>query len=152
MKLQTITLALLLAVATALRAQRPDFLVAPTYPANQGVYDIAAGDLNQDGKPDLVVTGGVSGAVQIFLGNGDGSISAGAVLRGAMYAASVALADVNGDGKVDILVADLGPYPYTIVPAKILLYAGNGDGTFQNSQQIATFSGDAQRFLLADVN
>jgi hypothetical protein len=70
------------------------------------------GDLNNDGKPDLM------SAVQVALGNGDGTFTLLPVLSVQSLGVVDALADLNGDGKLDALVPDLG----------VLL--GNGDGTF----------------------
>jgi hypothetical protein len=76
---------------------------------------IAIADLNGDGKPDLVVAGcslfhsscedGESG-VGVLLGNGDGTFQAAVTyVSGGLIATSVAVADVNGDGKPDVLVS-----------------------------------------------
>jgi hypothetical protein len=63
-----------------------------------------------DGKPDLVVanycanSSCTNGSVGVLLANGDGTFQA-AVSYGSGGASSVAVADVNGDGKPDLLVA-----------------------------------------------
>src|SRR5207253_8208243 len=74
-----------------------------------GPISITAGDVNGDGKPDLVV--GTSAGVAVLLGNGDGTFqplvnypSGGSIPDS--YTDSVALADVNGDAKPDVLVAN----------------------------------------------
>jgi uncharacterized repeat protein (TIGR01451 family) len=82
---------------------------------------VIAGDLNGDGRTDLVVLrtqidpacpapGG-----SVFLGNGDGSFQAE---KSIAASAPVLVGDFNGDGKADLLASE-----------SILL--GNGDGTFQ---------------------
>ncbi len=49
-------------------------------------------------------------------------------------AVSVAVADVNGDGKPDLIVANAGGNSVSVL-------LGNGDGTFQNPQTFATSCG-----------
>jgi hypothetical protein len=102
---------------------------APTTSAAN--YSVAGlGDLNHDGKLDLIVAGGVAGTngspgalnAYTLLGNGDGTFQAAntlALVDGA--ATSIALADFNKDGNLDVTLGD--PSYYT----EVLL--GNGDGT-----------------------
>jgi len=75
-------------------------------------------DFNNDHKPDLAVAGQLNGqSLAILLGNGDGTFTTPAYYYDA-GATSLAIADFNGDGKLDI---DAGTG---------ILY-GNGDGAFQ---------------------
>jgi hypothetical protein len=76
-------------------------------------YSLAVGDLNGDGKLDIVTDGG-----GVLLGNGDGTFHIGPKCAGGM----VALADVNGDGKLDFITAGY---------VAINVFLGNGDGTFR---------------------
>lgn len=87
----------------------------------------AAVDLNGDGKLDLVV-GYSQSFAEIWLGNGDGTFSntGNYVLNLPLVGASppgagTAIADFNGDGKLDIAAGDS-------------VQLGNGDGTFQGIQ------------------
>ena len=75
-------------------------------------FSVAVADVNGDGKPDLVVanrnTMAAVGSVGVLLGNGDGTFQAAVTYGSGGYQAnSVAVADVNGDGKPDLLVANL---------------------------------------------
>ena len=82
----------------------------------------AAGDLNGDGKLDVVVTGALAtSVVGVFLGKGDGTFAA-EVDYGSTGTA-VTLADLNHDGHLDIVTAGGN----TANSISVLL--GKGDGT-----------------------
>ena len=80
------------------------------------VSRIAVGDLNNDGKADLVVTGacvacarGADGRVVIYYQHPtNGSLLSGKVIQmSANLAASAAIGDINGDGRRDLVVVNL---------------------------------------------
>lgn len=85
-------------------------------------HDVAVGDFNEDGCPDLIGGGyGVGGALLIWLGNCRGGWSDARELeKGNFYRISVA--DINHDGHQDLLV---GTYRNGI-----RIYLGNGLGDF----------------------
>ncbi len=86
--------------------------------------DVAVGDFNRDGKPDLVVTN-QTGNVSVFLNQGGGTFGSAVNYAGGTENYSLALADFNGDGKLDIAMAD--------VVGEVNLLLGNGNGTFQTA-------------------
>jgi hypothetical protein len=66
------------------------------------------GDFNHDGIPDLAVLDGRSGVghVFIYLGRGDGSFQAAVSNNVGSAAQQLAVADINGDGNPDLIVAN----------------------------------------------
>jgi hypothetical protein len=119
----------------------------------QGADSIVAADVNGYGKPDVIVANGYNGAsdnVGVLLGNGDGTLqSVVTYYPGDWNPTSVAVSDVNGDGKPDLIVANGGSGGINTLG--ILL--GNGDGTFR--PVVATTWGGSYHpsfVVVADVN
>lgn len=74
----------------------PTSLYSPSYP-----YGLAVGDLNNDLRPDLVVAD-VDSMVNIYYQQQDGTLGTPQSYYVGGWATSIALADVNADGLVDI--------------------------------------------------
>jgi FG-GAP-like repeat/Dockerin type I domain len=89
------------------------------------VGGMTTADVNGDGKDDLIAA--VSGVVQVFLGNGNGSfkapVSYNAHVPGNL-GGQIVTADLRHNGKLDLIVANT-------VTTDISVLLGNGDGTFQ---------------------
>ena len=80
-----------------------------TIPVGNQPGAIVAGDFNNDGKLDLAVANFADATVTLLLGKGDGTFTQAA---GSPYAVGngpyqIAAADFNGDGKLDLAVANL---------------------------------------------
>jgi hypothetical protein len=93
-----------------------------------GITDLAVGDFNGDGKEDIVGANGTSNAIEVLLGNGNGSFGAATTISVGSSPNAVAVADVNGDGKPDLAVLDNTGQSDGNDLVDILL--GNGNGTF----------------------
>jgi hypothetical protein len=96
-------------------------------------FDLVAGDFNGDGRTDLVVTSSppypVGIGLRVLLGNGDGTFQAPAENFVGSLPDSIVSGDFNGDGRLDLAVADAG--------GEVSVLLGNGDGTFQPAAQYA---------------
>ncbi len=82
--------------------------------------DVAAGDLNGDGKIDLVLAEEYTSEVRILLGNGDGTFQTPVTYDTLGGSATVAVVDLNHDDVLDLLLGG----------GSVVALLGKGDGTF----------------------
>ncbi len=137
-----------LATITA-SAATPQFSARRDYSDIFGPF-LAAADLNGDGVPDLITN--ETGVLRVMFGNGNGTFRQGpttvTILTGG---AGFVVADVNGDGKADVLVA--GSLNGIQQPQGIAVCLGNGDGTFQTGVLYPAGDGtDIAHLALGDFN
>jgi glucose/arabinose dehydrogenase len=133
-----------------------NFGSATRYTAGDGPHSMRAGDLNGDGKIDLVTANESSNDVSVLLGNGNGAFAPVVNYATGSVPKGVAIGDINGDGKLDLATANTaGNYPDQDNPGgnTISVLLGNGNGTFGAptayttgrtpfSLNIADFNGD----------
>jgi uncharacterized protein (TIGR03437 family) len=112
---------------------------------NSSYILVAAGDLNGDGKADLVITYGYTYGIGVLLGNRDGTFQPPVIYDFQYFPDTLAVADFNGDGRLDIVVgaADFNTF--------LGVMLGNGDGTFQPAANIAR-AVVPQALTVADFN
>jgi len=114
------------------------FAPARTFPlkATGGTLSaVAIGDWNGDGKPDVAAVSNFGQQLDILLGDGAGGfLEAATTPTTEPGAQGLAVADLDGDGKLDLIVAHCcGESDGTYL-------LGNGDGTFQPEQHLVSGS------------
>ena len=108
----------------------------------QGALELMPGDLNRDGKLDLVVGGD---GVQLLLGNGDGTFGLPATVYSNFDFGSLTVEDIDLDGRPDIMVS--------FSQTTLVGLRGQGDGTFRPPMEFLTgVFPTVGRVILKDLN
>jgi uncharacterized protein (DUF2141 family) len=121
---------------------------APSTGAGGGPRAVAVADVNGDGKLDALVANYQSTTLGVLLGNGSGGFTLQAAMPrlGVSNPTSLVVADVNGDGKIDVLATDSNGGALSV-----LLGNGSGGFTYQSSSP-ATGGDIPYDVAVADVN
>jgi FG-GAP-like repeat/FG-GAP repeat len=128
--------------------------------AGKNPQALAIGDFNADSRLDVALANTGSDTVTVLLGNGDGSFQAPADYETGTRPtiAGIAAADLNGDLKLDLVVASV---PDFSIPHNrfggVSVFLGNGDGTFQAPTDYVTGENrdtavDPRAISIADFN
>src|SRR6202011_419033 len=125
------------ATAVTLKIANPSSALVPApgspFALGFGPYSIAAGDFNGDGRPDLAILNSTNiGGVTVLLGNGSGGFTAapGSPFPTGSDPTSIVAGDFNGDGKLDLVVANGGDNT-------VMVLLGNGLGGFTPGKQFS---------------
>lgn len=115
------------------------------FATDDGALAVATGDLNEDGVPDVVVTSLIQGRANYYEGLGGGALAEPVPLvEGETGLEQVHLADMNGDGHLDVLLLRTDQ-------AQLKLIYGNGTGAFSNAN-VALAKNGMTRVELGDVD
>jgi hypothetical protein len=107
---------------------------------NQNEYArVLAADVNNDGKPDLILN--TDAGISVLLGNGNGTFQAPIFSSGAAVA-FMSAADFNNDGKIDLAVTN---------GSSLNIMLGNGAGSFVVASSYSVTEG-GNSIALADYN
>ena len=114
-------------VFTATSGKDTTVNTAATYTVGTQAATVMFADLNGDGIPDMIVAdsggGTIAGSVAVWLGAADGTFHSPSNYAVHQGPVSVAAADFNHDGKLDLAVANNRSGDVSIL-------IGKGDGTF----------------------
>jgi hypothetical protein len=128
LRLLALAVCVLLAPAFSLAQTQASFNIVTSNAAPYNPGNIYAVDVNNDGLTDIVADGGYSpSAIFVSINKGNGTFAPPVEYTLPSYTGEpncIAAADFNNDGKVDLAV----PLDFT---NEIVVYLGNGDGTFQ---------------------
>jgi hypothetical protein len=128
-----------LAAASATSPQMPTFLARRDYTGLNSNW-VQVADTNGDGIPDLIADW--EGSFFVLVGNGDGTFSSGPSQHLTGTNSSFVATDLNGDGKVDLVVTG----------GAVEVCLGNGDGTFQNAVVYPVNDGSMFHSVVGDFN
>jgi hypothetical protein len=128
--------------------------------ADLGGVSVTTGKFNHDGKPDLAAAvecapAGCSsgGQLLIALGNGDGTFQTPTALPTAgFFAESVAVADFNNDGNLDVAVVNNCTDIGCSGGGSVSVFLGDGRGTFSLLNTISLPSGNPSSIVTGDFN
>jgi Bacterial Ig-like domain (group 3)/FG-GAP-like repeat len=110
------------------------FVVAPAIAVSGAPTSVAAGDLNADGKVDLLVLNSTTGKLSVMAGKGDGNFGAAVDYAVGSQPTALVTGDFNADGKLDVAVVNQGDGTLSVL-------LGNGDGTLQSQVVYAGITG-----------
>jgi hypothetical protein len=135
------------------------YLPSPYYypPSYYAPPSLAVANLDGGSNLDLAITDAGDGAVNVLLGNGDGTFGLTSFGTGGYSPDSAAVADLNGDGKIDLVTANTGntvtvlpgdgkgafgdPYVFTVGAGSASVAAGDFNGDIKSDVAVAN-SGD----------
>ena len=126
-------------------ATTPSFAAQQTFATGAAPFSVTAADVNGDGKPDLIVANVGANTVSVLLnttvpGDTTASFAAQQTFATGTSPRSVTAADVNGDGKPDLIVANSGDDTVSVL---LNTTAADLPGTLVTSALSQTYTGGA---------
>ncbi len=119
-----------------------DFAPAAAYVAGEGILSLDAADLDGDGDLDVAAAHYTTRAVSVLLNDGQGRLAPPVSYPLDWHPTAVRAADVNGDGRPDLLVADGG----------MRWLRGLGGGAFAAPETIAAFGDPVDSLAVGDFD
>ncbi len=113
-------------------------------PLRVGATDLATGDFNGDGLPDLACTTGFGG-LAVVLNQGNGTFGPLLAVTANIQPFDLAVGDLNGDGNLDIATNNIWSRDISVI-------YGNGQGGFATPINIAASNLNRERMVIADLD
>ncbi len=129
---------------TAPGATTPTFAAHQTFATGNSPGSVAIGDLNADGRPDVAVANANSASVSVLLnttapGAATPTFAAQQTFAAGAAPRSVALGDLNGDGRLDLAVANQGSQTVSVLlNTPVSISQNTGTGTIAESDPLPT--------------
>ena len=114
------------------------------YLAGNDFSSVFAGDINSDGKVDLIGANINAFTISVLTNNGNGTFAAQSSYLVGSYPYFVTATDINGDVKPDLIVG--------MQNGSISVFTNLGSGTFASATTYSTAGYDAEVVIPADVN
>jgi hypothetical protein len=114
------------------------------------VGQIVAIDVNGDHKVDLVIAS--TRGVAVFLNNGAGSFAENSNVDPGQQISSIAIADLNRDGRPDLIGTEAAFDDVGNPIGNIFFATGHGDGSFGPITPITQFTGSPAGLVVGDIN
>ena len=131
------------------------------FPAGGFHRALALGDFNGDGKLDIALAGSGSDGLVVLLGTGSGGFSSpvfqsvGTESGQNLAARAIAIGDVNGDGRLDIVTVNSGvPNLDSLLPyiSTVSVLLGQASGSLFAAATTFTIPFDSNAIVMGDVN
>ena len=114
-----------------------------TYSSSPAPAGLGIGDVNGDGKLDVIAVNTSNNTISVFFGNGDGTLQAPITYPTGSGPAGITVGDFNGDGRTDIAVANSNGSSITVLTGALtatLMVTSTHTGDFLFGQSNATYS------------
>ncbi|WP_324673669.1 FG-GAP-like repeat-containing protein [Hymenobacter sp. GOD-10R] len=131
---------------TAVSPSTGTFISRQEVPVGVQPVDLASGDLDGDGDPDLLTADFNSNTVSVRRNDGTGSFSGNQTIA-FTAARSLALGDIDGDGDLDLVVGNYSPFRPTTITVSVRF--NDGAGNFSGNQTIEAGATDVS---LSDID
>jgi hypothetical protein len=130
--------------------QPPVTIAVPGLTSVDTLGQIVAADLNGDHRADLVIA--TSRGAAVFMNSGAGNFTESSNLDPGQQISSVSIADLNHDGRPDLIGVETGSDPNGNPVGNVFFTAGNGDGSFAPMVSIRQFIGSPAGLAVGDIN